>query len=74
LKYIKRASKLVRESLGVPLLDNIIINRKAGTNWKQIGAGIVLSLPTFALTKGRWKQFLDKINQYGVPILAYFLH
>jgi hypothetical protein len=59
---------------------------QSGISLQEIGAGIVLSLRTFALTKGRWKQFSrrkfwrwvlpklssrrDKINQYGVPILA----
>lgn len=43
---------------------------QSGMKWKQFGAGIVLSLRTFVLTKGRWKQFWDKINQYGVPALA----
>jgi len=29
-----------------------------------------LSLRTLVLTNGRWQQFWDKINQYGLPILA----
>jgi len=29
-----------------------------------------LSLRALVLTKGRWEQFWDKINQYGLPMFA----
>ena len=35
--------------------------------WKEVGAGLILGLRTLVLTKERWKQFGDKINQYGLP-------
>lgn len=38
--------------------------------WKEAGAGLILGLRTLVLTKERWKQFWDKINQYGLPIQA----
>lgn len=41
----------------------------AGMKWKDQGARIVLSLRALVLTNGRWSQFWDKINQYGVPVL-----
>lgn len=40
---------------------------QSGMKWKEIGAAAVLSLRTLVLTKGRWKQFWDKITQYGLP-------
>lgn len=40
---------------------------QSGMKWKEKGAGIVLSLRTLVLTKGRWKQFWDKIARYGLP-------
>jgi len=43
---------------------------QSGMKWIEKGAGIVLSLRALVLTKGRWEQFWDKINQYGLPILA----
>ena len=43
---------------------------QSGMKWIEKGAGIILSLRTLVLTKGRWEQFWDKINQYGLPILA----
>jgi len=43
---------------------------QSGMKWIEKGASIVLSLRTLVLTKGRWQQFWDKINQYGLPVLA----
>jgi len=42
----------------------------SGMKWKDQGARVVLSLRALVLTTGRWQQFWDKINQYGVPVLA----
>ena len=41
----------------------------SGMRWTPRGAQIVLSLRAIALTQSRWKQFRQKINQYGVPQL-----
>lgn len=38
----------------------------SGMKWKQRGIKVVLSLRSLVQTKGRWDQFWDKINQYGV--------
>ena len=43
---------------------------RSGMKWKDRGAQAVLSLRALVLTKGRWAQFWDKINQFGVPVLA----
>ena len=40
----------------------------SGMQWKDIGAGVVLSLRTLSYTKGRWEQFWSKINQYGFSL------
>lgn len=40
----------------------------SGMQWKDVGAAIVLSLRTLSYTKGRWKQFWSKINQYGFSL------
>lgn len=39
----------------------------SGMKWKDRGAGIVLSLRCMERTEGRWDQFWNKIDQYGVP-------
>lgn len=41
----------------------------SGMRWKETGIKAVMSLRALVLTKGRWQQFWDKINQYGVPCL-----
>lgn len=38
----------------------------SGMRWKKKGAGIVLSLRALSESPGRWTQFWDKINQFGV--------
>ncbi len=42
----------------------------AGMRWKDKGAGAVISLRSLAITEGRWEQFWDKVNHYGVPRAA----
>jgi hypothetical protein len=41
----------------------------SGMKWKRTGAEIVLSLRTLTHTQGRWSQFWDKINRYGVSFV-----
>jgi hypothetical protein len=41
----------------------------SGMRWTPEGAQIILSLRALVLTEGRWHQFWQKINQYGVPAL-----
>ncbi len=43
---------------------------KSGMKWKDRGAAVVLSLRALSQTKGRWEQFWNKIDQYGVPTAA----
>lgn len=43
---------------------------QSGMRWRDKGAGIVLSLRSLMLTRGRWQQFWDKIDQYGVPAIG----
>jgi hypothetical protein len=43
---------------------------QSGMRWKDKGAGIVLSLRSLMLTHGRWQQFWDKLDQYGLPARA----
>jgi len=43
---------------------------QSGMKWVEKGAGIVLSLRSLVLTDGRWKQFWNKIDQYGLPLVA----
>jgi hypothetical protein len=38
----------------------------AGMRWKHQGAKIVLSLRALVQSTGRWAQFWEKIDQYGV--------
>ena len=42
---------------------------QSGMRWKDKGAGIVLSLRSLMLTRGRWQQFCAKLDQYGMPAL-----
>jgi hypothetical protein len=41
----------------------------SGMRWRPEGAQIILSLRALVLTEGRWEQFWQKLNQYGVPEL-----
>ena len=38
----------------------------SGMRWKNKGARVVLSLRALTHTTGRWAQFWEKINQFGV--------
>ena len=40
----------------------------SGMRWKQKGIKMILSLRTLVKTKGRWKEFWDKINLLGVSL------
>ncbi len=42
----------------------------SGMRWKEKGIKMILSLRTLVKTKGRWNQFWDKINNFGVPAKA----
>ena len=42
----------------------------SGMRWKEKGASVVLSMRALVLTKERWQQFWDKVNQYGFPVAA----
>ncbi len=42
----------------------------SGMRWKERGAAVVLSLRSLVRSTGRWLQFWEKIDQYGVPALA----
>lgn len=39
----------------------------SGMRWKDSGIKAVMSLRSLVLTKGRWQQFWDKIDRYGIP-------
>lgn len=39
--------------------------RGSGMKWKQAGAGIVLTLRTLLYSDGYWKQFWQKVDQFG---------
>ncbi len=42
----------------------------SGMKWKAKGASVVLSLRCLTYTENRWKQFWNKIDQYGFPVAA----
>ncbi len=41
----------------------------SGMRWKNKGASVVLSLRGLTQSSGRWLQFWNKINRFGVPCL-----
>jgi len=41
---------------------------QSGMQWKDKGAGIILSLRALAHSTGRWEQFWSKVNQYGLSM------
>jgi len=43
---------------------------KSGMQWKDKGAGVILSLRALICSTGRWTQFWQKVNQFGVPSIA----
>ena len=42
----------------------------SGMRWKDAGMKVILSIRTLVKTKGRWDQFWEKINNYGVPVMT----
>jgi len=50
----------------------IVKQRLCGSamKWKDKGAAAVLSLRCINYSKGKWTQFWQKVNQYGVPVAA----
>lgn len=43
---------------------------QSGMQWKDKGAGIILSLRALAHSTGRWEQFWSKVNQCGLSMAA----
>tara|TARA_B110001454_G_scaffold15798_1_gene14189 strand:+ start:65 stop:1495 length:1431 start_codon:yes stop_codon:yes gene_type:complete len=43
---------------------------QSGMQWKNKGAGVILSLRALAHSTGRWEQFWAKINQCGLSMAA----
>jgi hypothetical protein len=41
---------------------------QSGMQWKEKGAGIILSLRALSHSTGRWEQFWQKVNQFGLPM------
>ncbi len=50
----------------------IVKQRMCGSamKWREKGAGTVLRLRCLNYSTGRWEQFWDKVNQYGLPMAA----
>ncbi len=50
----------------------IVKQRMCGSamKWKEKGAAAVLRLRCINYSTGRWDQFWDKVNQYGLPMAA----
>lgn len=42
----------------------------SGMKWTTRGAGVIISLRSLVLTKGRWEQFWNKLDHYGFPVAA----
>jgi hypothetical protein len=42
----------------------------SGMRWKQQGAKVILSLRALIQSKGRWKQFWNKLDQFSVPVCS----
>jgi hypothetical protein len=74
MKYSKNITKNLPIGSGVTEAGcKVIVKQrlcKSGMKWKDRGAAIVLSLRTLTQTQGRWSQFWQKIDQYGVPTAA----
>ena len=43
---------------------------RSGMRWKEKGAAVVLSLRALMLTPDRWRQFWDKLDRFGFPVVA----
>ena len=43
---------------------------QSGMQWKDKGAGVILSLRALAHSTGRWNQFWSKVNQCGLSMAA----
>jgi hypothetical protein len=43
---------------------------QSGMQWKDKGAGVILSLRALSHSTGRWEQFWNKVNQCGLSMAA----
>lgn len=43
---------------------------QSGMQWKDKGAGVILSLRALVHSTSRWEQFWNKVNQFGLPMAA----
>jgi hypothetical protein len=43
---------------------------QSGMQWKDKGAGVILSLRALVHSTGRWEQFWHKVNQFGLPMVT----
>ena len=43
---------------------------QSGMQWKDKGAGVILSLRALAHSTGRWEQFWSKVNQCGLSMAS----
>jgi hypothetical protein len=41
---------------------------RSGMRWTAQGAAVVLTLRALVLTPDRWRQFWDKLDQFGFPV------
>lgn len=41
---------------------------RSGMRWKEKGAAVVLGLRALMLTPDRWRQFWEKLDQFGFPV------
>jgi hypothetical protein len=41
---------------------------RSGMRWEEKGAAVVLSLRALMLTPDRWRQFWEKLDQFGFPV------
>jgi len=74
MKYAQNVKKKLPIGSGVTeaACKVIVKQRLCGSamKWKEKGAAAVLSLRCINYSAGRWPQFWQKINQFGLPVLT----
>ena len=74
MKYAQSVKKNLPIGSGVTeaACKVIVKQRLCGSamKWKEKGAAAVLNLRCINYSAGRWQQFWEKINQFGLPVAA----
>jgi hypothetical protein len=73
MDYASRVARNEPIGSGVTEAAKVIVKQRlcgSGMKWKEPGAAAVLSLRCLSHTPGRWDQFWEKVDRWGLPVAA----